>query len=127
MNINEFEFESIELREFDEEIKNRSKQLIEETIKNFSPIQIGENVKTFCGDTETILQVSEIKLYDIHSWNADFRKLSFSYKGKLLKKNGELMKNRKDQWFGLFEKDGKMYNMPSYSRDRIHVATIKIT
>lgn len=50
------------------------------------------------------------------------KKLSFLYEGILVKKNGELMKNRKPEVFWDFVKDDIHYCMSSYHGLRIRPA-----
>ena len=44
----QFEFESLTLSEFESYISEKSKNLIDEVIAKYSPIQIGENITTNC-------------------------------------------------------------------------------
>lgn len=114
------EFKSKELTVFQNKIEKESLNLINKIIKEYCPIFVGEKVKTFTfssnGDEIEWLKVSKISLMAIDLWNYPGERLSFKYEGLLLKKNGEPMKNRKPVWFSCFEKDGKIYNTPSYLR-----------
>ena len=110
------EFINKELDEFANEIKEKSIKLINKIIKNHCPIKIGEKIKSLYGKEETWLIVSKITLMAVDSWGWHGNRLSFSYEGIPVKKNGEPMKKRKPLWFNCFEKNGKIYNTPSYSR-----------
>jgi len=111
-----FEFESLELSEFEMKIRKESKSLIEKIIKEHSPIQIGDIVNE--------LKVIRVRLYGIDCWGSPFSKMSFSYEGIPLKKDGTPIKNRKPIWFSSFEKDGNRIEMPSYLRKEIVPATV---
>ena len=108
------EFKSKELAAFARKIDKESVSLIKKIIKKHCPISIGEKVKTKYDKKREWLIVTEIELMVIDSWSMN--RLSFKYEGLPLKKNGEPMKNRKPVWFGCFEKNGKVYHTPSYSR-----------
>lgn len=118
------EFKSEKLTEFQEKIDKESLSLINKTIKEHCPISVGEKVKTFYGKEVEWLIVSKISLMAIDSWGWHGNRLSFKYEGLPLKKNGEPMKNRKPVWFGCFEKNGKVYHTPSYSRLSVVPASI---
>lgn len=120
----EFEFESTELGEFANEIEKKSRQLIEKTIKEKSPIQIGDIVTEWYGEEKQKLQVTEIKLYGI-DYGSFFGRMSFAYWGVPVKKDSVTpMSNRKPIWFNSFVFEGKKYHMPSYNRNQIVVATM---
>jgi hypothetical protein len=111
------EFKNKELNKFTDKIEKESIILINEIIKNHCPIKIGEKIKTiYYRDRVMWLIVSKITLMAVDSWGWHGNKLSFSYEGIPIKKNGEPMKNRKPVWFDHFEKKGKIYSTPSYSR-----------
>ncbi len=118
-----FEFESKELQDFMKNIAESSCKLIDEIIKENSPIQIGEDVRTiqYAGNIE-ILRVTKITLWAIDSWGNPGKKLSFEYEGLPLRKNGEPMKHRNPVWFDAFEKKDKKYYMPSYNRIKVKSA-----
>ena len=120
--IHDFEFESSELRAFEKKINDRSEQLIEKTIREKSPIQIGDIVIELYGGQK--LQVTSIKLYGIDDWGLSFSQMSFSYEGLPLKKDDTPIKNRKPIWFSSFIFNGVEYHMPSYNRKKIVIATI---
>ena len=124
MQFVDFEFKSKELRDFRENIREGSSNLINKIIKENSPIQIGEDVKTTDWNETQILRVISIKLWAISSFGFPGNELSFSYEGIPLKKNGEPMKNRKPVPFWTFIKNGKEYHMPSYFRIKIKVAVM---
>lgn len=111
------EFKSKELAWFKGKIEKESLDLIAKIIKKHCPISVGEKVKTFTyGNKVEWLIVSEISLLAVDSWGYHGEKLSFEYEGLPLKKNGEPMKSRKPVRFDHFEKKGKIYGTPSYSR-----------
>lgn len=110
------EFKNKELTEFQDKIDKESCDLINKIIKEYCPISVDEKIKTLWGEVEEWMVVTNISLMAIDSWNQPGERLSFQYEGIPLKKNGESMKNRKPKWFGSFEKNGKVYNTPSYSR-----------
>jgi hypothetical protein len=110
------EFKNKELTEFQDKIDKESCDLINKIIKEYCPISVGEEIKTLWGEVEEWMVVTKIDLMAINSWNYPGERLSFEYKGIPLKKIRIPMKNRKSKWFGCFEKDGKIYNTPSYSR-----------
>jgi hypothetical protein len=110
------EFKSKELSVFDTKIDKESCDLINRIIKEHCPISVGEKIKILWGHIDEWMIVTKISLMAIDSWNQPGERLSFQYEGIPLKKNGESMKNRKPKWFGSFEKNGKVYNTPSYSR-----------
>lgn len=116
----DFEFKSEEFERFKRKIYEDSDALIKKMIKENSPIKLDEDVKVFeYRDEIQMLRVSKIEVWAISSWGCQGDRLSFDYHGLPLKKNGEPMKNRKPIWFNCFEKDGKRYHMPSYSRIKV--------
>ena len=123
MDNQQFEFESVELGVFAQKIRDESRKLIEETIKKHSPIQI-DDIVTECYGEKQKLQVTEINLYGIDAWESSFARMSFSYWGLPVKKNGSPMLNRKPVWFSTFIFNGVKYNMPSYNRKEIINATM---
>ena len=112
----EIEFKSRELSSFEGKIEKESADLIAKIIKQDCPIVVGEKVKTLWGDVEEWMVVTKISLMAINSWGEHGDRLSFQYEGIPLKKNRVPMKNRNPKWFGCFEKKGKIYDTPSYSR-----------
>lgn len=112
----ELEFKSKELAAFKERIDKESHVLINNIIEKHCPIFVGEKVKTLWGEVEEWMVVTKISLMAINSCGYHGGKLSFEYEGIPLKKNRVPMKNRKPKWFGCFEKNGKIYHTPSYSR-----------
>lgn len=123
--MDEYFFVSEELTKFKNEIRNKSIKLIDKIIKEKSVIQIGEDVEIIqYNKYNKILRVTTIKLMAISSWGEPGEKLSFYYEGRPLSKNGELIKNRKPEWFGTFIKNGIKYHCPSYLRVTIVPAKI---
>jgi len=121
----QFEFESAELDTLENRIKELSRMLIEKTIRLKSPIQVGDIVTEWYGEEKQKLQVTEISLYGVDDWGSPFSRMSFAYWGVPVKKDGITpMLNRKPIWFSSFVFDGKKYNMPSYNRNQIVVATM---
>lgn len=110
------EFKSKELTVFQDKIEKESLNLINKIIKEYCSISVGEKIKTLRGEVEEWMVVTNISLMAVDSWGWHWEKLSFEYEGIPLKKNRVPMKNRKPKWFGCFEKDGKIYHTPSYSR-----------
>lgn len=115
--MDQFEFNNDVLQSFMRKIREESLTLIDNIIKKYSPIQIGEDAETTDYKKDSlILRVTKIELYAIDSWGGPGERLSFVYQGIPLKKNGEPMKQRRPIWFSSFIKNGKKYYMPSYNR-----------
>ena len=118
-----FDFSDERLGKFRAKIRRESQIVINDIIAKYSPIQKGEDVQSISYAEEiVILRVIEVELYVVDLWGSPGRKLSFSYTGVLLKKDGTPMKKRNPIWFGSFVKNGKPYHMPSYDRIKIVAA-----
>ena len=124
MKTETIEFISKDLLEYQSKIGKESQDLIDKIIEEYCPIIVGEKIKTIYGKEIEWLVVTEISLMSVDSWGCHGDRLSFEYSGIPLKKNRMPMKNRKPKWFGSFEKNGKIYNTPSYSRLLVSAASM---
>ena len=115
----QFEFEHESLRVFMQKTREASAALIAEIIKEHSPIQKDEDIESLHLGENKRLRVTRVTLEAISSFGWPGERLSFSYEGIPLAKNGEPMKNRKPISFSHFQKDGEKYYMPSYNRVEI--------
>ena len=118
-----FEFQYHELPAFVERVEAESASLIKKIIREFSPVQIGDDVVVIHVIHGGILRVSHIGLMAVASCgHPDFGKLSFEYHGRRLTKNGAISKNRNPVYFNAFLFNGAEYFMPSYNRIKIGAA-----
>lgn len=119
----EYFFQDKEFSSFMYEIRRKTIDLISKSIKENSLIQIGDIIEISHYNDFVKAKVHEIKLCGSHGM--DGYKFSFNYKGLLLNKKGEIMKNRLPVWFSCYLVNGKKYTNPSSNRYIIIPATIE--
>ena len=123
---NQIEFFDKKLFNYMEKIKNDSTLLIDEIIKKYSPVQIGEEVLDISWSRNRKVKIVKITLMVMKYSGYPGNRFSFSYEGKLLTKKGEIAKNRKAVDILHFMKNGKKYYIPSYLRLRMVSARMYI-
>lgn len=112
----DFSFKSEKLRTYMDKVRHESAILIDELIKEHSPIQKGDDVEVIDWGVPTMCRITDVRLAAKSSFGCPKSDLSFCYYGIFLSKKGVPMKNRKEIYISAFIKNGEEYIMPSYNR-----------